>query len=281
MKLSLSVRVAESFLDKKKATATIDELIALAKDNGYEALCMRASQAGTHSPPETIREKSEKIRAAGLAVSMVTVDFAVPMNDHTGPESLRNITPGLDVAEAFGADLIRICMKSEDDIATAQRASDEAAERGIRLAHQSHIGSLFETTAGALRVIEAVNRPNFGIIYEPANWWMVGQDYGPETIKKLGSNIFNAYTQNHRFNPESDVYLDTWTKGRVFLDHIGIWEEGGVDSEAMFEGLHAIGYDSYVTVHQSFAGIMSIDESVRKSAEFLKPLLKPRLGSDG
>lgn len=45
----------------------------------------------------------------------------------------------------------------------------------------------------------------------------------------------------------------------------------------MFEGLHAIGYDSYVTVHQSFAGIMSIDESVRKSAEFLKP----RFGSDG
>ena len=56
MKLSLSVRVAESFLDKKKATLTIDELIALAKDNGYEALCMRASQAGTHSEPETIRE---------------------------------------------------------------------------------------------------------------------------------------------------------------------------------------------------------------------------------
>ena len=276
MRLSLSVRVAESFLDKKKATATTNELIALAKDNGYEALCMRASQAGTHSLPETIREKSEKIRAAGLAVSMVTADFAVPMNDHHGPESLRNITPSLDVTATFGTDLIRICMKSEDDIAAAQRAADEAAERGIRLAHQSHLGSLFETTAGALRVIEAVGRPNFGIIYEPANWWMVGQDYGPETIKKLGGRIFNAYTQNHRFNPESDVYLDTWTKGRVFLDHIGVWEEGGVDSEAMFEGLHAIGYDGYVTVHQSFAGVMSIRESVRKSAEFLKPLMATR-----
>ena len=276
MKLSLSVRVAESFFDKKKATLTIDELIGLAKDNGYEALCMRASQAGTHSPPETVREKSEKIRAAGLVVSMVTADFAVPMNDHLGPGSLHTITPSLEVAAAFGAGLIRICMKSEDDVARAQRASDEAAERGVRLAHQSHFGSLFETTAGALRVIEAAGRPNFGIIYEPANWWMVGQDYGPETIKKLGPHLFNAYTQNHRFNPESDVYLDTWTKGRVFLDHTGIWEAGGVDSEAMFEGLHAIGYDGYVTVHQSFAGVMSIEESVRKSAEFLRPLMASR-----
>ncbi len=273
MKLSLSVRVAESFFDKKKATLSIDELITLAKNNGYEALCMRASQAGTHSSAETIREKSEKIRASGLTVSMVTADFAVPMNDHHGPGSLRSIAPSLGVADAFGANLIRICMKSEDDVALARRASDEAAERGIRLAHQSHFGSLFETTAGALRVIEAVDRPNFGIIYEPANWWMVGQNYGPETIKRLGPHIFNAYTQNHRFNPESDVHLDTWTQGRVFLDHIGIWEQGGVDSEAMFEGLHAIGYDGFVTVHQSFAGVMSIEESVRKSAEFLKPLM--------
>ena len=134
----------------------------------------------------------------------------------------------------------------------------------------------FETTAGALRVIEAVGRPNFGIIYKSVNWWMVGQDYGPETIARLGAHVFNAYTQNHRFNPESDVYLDTWTKGRVFLDHIGIWEEGGVDSEAMFEGLHAIGYDGYVTVHQSFAGVMSIEESARKSAAFFKSLMAAR-----
>ena len=71
----------------------------------------------------------------------------------------------------------------------------------------------------------------------------------------------------------------TSTPGRKdasFLDHTGIWEAGGVDSEAMFEGLHAIGYDGYVTVHQSFAGVMSIEESVRKSAEFLRPLMASR-----
>ena len=45
MKLSLSVRVAESFSDKRNSTMTIDELIAMAARYGYEALCMRASQA--------------------------------------------------------------------------------------------------------------------------------------------------------------------------------------------------------------------------------------------
>ena len=64
MKLSLSVRVAESFSDKEKATLTIDELIGLAKDNGYEAICMRASQAGTHSEPKTVGKKSETFAGA-------------------------------------------------------------------------------------------------------------------------------------------------------------------------------------------------------------------------
>jgi hypothetical protein len=66
MKLSLSVRVAESFSDKRKSTMTIDELIAMANKFGYEALCMRASQVGTHSPPEQIAEVRQKVDAAGL-----------------------------------------------------------------------------------------------------------------------------------------------------------------------------------------------------------------------
>ena len=69
-------------------------------------------------------------------------------------------------------------MKVEADIPWAQRAADEAAERGIRLAHQSHTQSLFETVEGSIDVLKRVGRQNFGIIYEPANLDLCGQDYG-------------------------------------------------------------------------------------------------------
>ena len=52
------------------------------------------------------------VEDAGLFVSMVTADFDVPLNNQQGPNSLREIGPSLDVAEDFGCDLIRICMKS-------------------------------------------------------------------------------------------------------------------------------------------------------------------------
>lgn len=273
MKLSLSVRVAEKFDNKRESSMTIGELISLAKEHGYSALCMRASQAGVHTPAETVERMSAKIHDAGLAVSMVTGDFAVPQNDEHGPDGLRNITPYLDLAEAFQSHLIRVCMKKEEDIEWAQKAADEAAGRDIRLAHQSHASSLFETVEGALETLQKIGRPNFGIIYEPANWMIAGEPYGADTIRKLDPYIFNVYVQNHRLNPEGETSVKTWKKGPVPLDHIGLWEEGGVRFEEVFEALHEVGYEGYVTVHQAFEGAMPVDEAVRRSAEYLRPLI--------
>jgi len=272
MKMSLSVRVAEAFANKEQSTKSIGELIALAKSVGYDALCMRASQAGVHTPPDTVREMAARIKAAGLAVSMITGDFAVPSNNDQGPMCLRKITPYLDLAATFGATLIRVCMKKEEDIAFAQRASDEARERGIRLAHQSHCASVFETVAGSERVLKAVNRPNFGLIYEPANWLISGEDYGSESVLRLKPWIFNVYIQNHRITQDGKAGVATWKKGYVPLDHIGVWEKGGVVAEEMFWGLHHAGYQGYVTVHQAFGDVMPVEEAVRKSYQFLKPL---------
>jgi sugar phosphate isomerase/epimerase len=274
MKLSLSVRVAETFSSKEHSTMSIDQLIELAQRFGYGALSMRASQAGIHSPPEEVRQMSDKIRAAGLSVSMITGDFAVPNNNDQGPEGLRQIGPYLDLAEAFGADLIRVCMKKEEDIAWAQRASDEARERNIRLAHQAHCASLFETVQGSLEVLERVGKPNFGIIYEPANWMIVGEDYGRETIGKLKPYLFNVYVQNHRLTPEGEASVVTWTRGNVPLNHIGLWEEGGVDYPSVLGALRDIGYDGYVTVHQAFSGVMPVDTAVEKSAAYLRRLME-------
>ena len=270
MKLSLSVRVAESFSSKEKADLSLSQLIELALKHGYEALCMRASQIGIQTASAAVQEAHKLIGQAGLGVSMTTGDFAVPRNDEHGPDGLRNITPYLDLAEVLESDLIRICMKKEEDIPWAQRASDEASEREIQLAHQSHCASLFETLDGSLSVLQKVDRPNFGIIYEPANWMLAGEDYGREAIRRLEPFLFNVYVQNHRLDPNGSVLVRTWKRGKVPAEHIGLWEEGGVDFEEVFLGLDEITYVGFVTVHQAFAGVMPVEEAVLKSAEFLK-----------
>lgn len=251
MKLSVSCRIAEGFLSKEEASLSLPELCDLAVAAGYEAICMRASQIGIHSSADAVVRARETIRDRKLDVSMVTGDFDIVYNNDRGPGCLKNITPYLNLAEALDSTLIRVCLKTEDDIATARYAADESAERGITLVHQCHTQSLFETVDDIERRLKQINRPNFGLIFEPANLEGCRQNYGPETIMRLAPWIRNVYLQNQRLSPDGGITLDTWSHGPVSFDIIGIPEPGGIDFPQVFAGLKQAGYEGIVTVHQS------------------------------
>jgi sugar phosphate isomerase/epimerase len=271
MKLSLSVRIAEAAC-KMKLNVPFSELVRLAVELGYKAICIRASAGGVQTPREELARMRDEVDRAGLTVSMVTADFNVPLNNEHGPDSLRNIAPSLDVAAALGADLIRICMKQESDIVHAQRAADMAAERGIRLAHQCHTTSLFEEVEPSLELLKRINRPNFGLIYEPANLMLCRQPYGLETLKRFTPYLMNVYVQNHAIDPAGPVELETWCLGMRRFRHIPIWESGGVNFEEVVAALRSIGYDGYFTIHQAYAELMGPREAATKSAEYLRSL---------
>ncbi len=250
MKLSLSVRIAED-ASKTRLNVPFGDLVQLACELGYAAVCMRASAGGVQTPRAALERMGEQIRDAGLVVSMVTADCDVPLNNERGPDSLRDIRPSLDVAQALGSDLIRVCLKSEADIEHARRAADLAAERGIRLAHQCHTTTLFERVDRSLEVLARIGRKNFGLIYEPANLMLCGQDYGPATLQLFRPYLMNVYVQNHVVDPAGPLELETWCLGLRRFRHLGLWESGGVDFHQVFSGLKAIGYDGYFTIHHA------------------------------
>lgn len=271
MKLSLSVRIAEAAC-KTKLNVPFDELVGLAKELGYSAVCMRASAGGVETSVATLHDMRQAVEDAGLYVSMVTADADVPLNNDDGPNSLRNIEPSLYVAKILGSDLIRVCLKNEGDIEHAQRAADTAAEHGIRLAHQCHTTTLFEQVDRSLEVLDRIGRKNFGLIYEPANLMLCGEDYGIETLKRFQPYLMNVYLQNHRVDEGGPVELETWCLGNRRFHHIPIWESGGVDFPAMASALKAIGYDGCVTIHQAYAEIMGPREAAVSSADYLRSL---------
>lgn len=271
MPLSLSVRIVEAPC-KTKLHIPFEEIVGVAAETGYSAICMRASAGGVLTPIDELQRMGQIVRDHGLTVSMVTADSDVPLNNADGPNSLRNIGPSLDVAQALGSNLIRICMKKHEDIPFAREAADRAAERSIRLAHQCHTTSIFEQVDGILSVLAEIDRPNFGIIYEPANLMLCGETYGAETLEQLKPHIMNAYVQNHRLNPNGEDTLPTYCLGDVSFDHLLIWDEGGVDMSEMFGGLARIGYDGFFTIHQA-QGIETRDAArdyARRCAEFVR-----------
>jgi sugar phosphate isomerase/epimerase len=268
MQLSLSVRIAEA-PTKDRMTIPFEEFAGLAKEMGYQAVCMRASAGGVQTPAAELRAMRQRLDELGLGVSMATTDFDVPLNNDRGPNNLRKIGPHLDVAEALGASLIRVCMKTEEDIDAAARAADEARERGIRLAHQCHTNSLFETVDGIVDVLQRVGRDNFGLTYEPANLMLCGQSYGSDTLRRLAPWLMNVYVQNHRLDQAGDVCLPTRVRGPVHYFDIPLWQPGGVDFDTVFAGLAEIGYTGTVTVHQQFAKLTGPREAAQQSFAFL------------
>lgn len=274
MKLSLSVRIAEAPC-KTKLFVPFEELVDIAKETGYEAICLRASAGGVDTSISRLGEMRRCVEQAGLFISMVTADFNVPLNNDQGPNSLRDIDPSLDVAEIVGCSLVRICMKHPDDIPFARDAAVRAAKRGIRLAHQCHTTSLFEEVEPMLEVMRKINQPNFGLIYEPANLLLNGQSYGFDTLKKLRPYLMNVYVQNHRLNPSGQEVLPTFCRGDVRFDHLDPWTPGGVDFEAVATDLKHVSYDWTFTIHQA-QGIQSADAArkfARQCAQYFQPLV--------
>ncbi len=271
MKLSLSVRVAEAAC-KTKLNVPFRDVVQLAAELGYHAVCMRASAGGIDTPVDTLEQMRRDVEDAGLVVSMVTADYDVPLNNDDGPNSLRDIGPSLDVAAALGCDLIRVCLKTEDDIAHARQAADLAAARGIRLAHQCHTTTLFEQVDRSIEVLQQIDRSNFGLIYEPANLMLCGEPYGRETLEKFLPYLMNVYVQNHAVDPDGPVELETWCLGLRRFRHIPIWETGGVDFEEVSDGLQSVGYSGFFTVHQAYAELMGPREAAVESARYLRSL---------
>ncbi len=270
MKLSLSARIGEKFSAKREAAVPLSELADIAAANGYHALCMRASLIGIHTPRAEVIEAAHLLRQKGLAVSMVTGDFPIPENSDEGPLALRNIAPYLDLAEALSCDLLRVALRKAEDIPWAQRAADQAGERGIRLAHQCHNKSLFEQIDASVDVLRRIGRKNFGLTYEPGNLELCGESYGRATIEKFAPYLFNVYLQNQRLHPAAKSVMVTWCRGNVPFDQIQVHDPGGIDFGEIMQSLAAIGYDGYVTIHDASLG--KPREDAEKNARHLRSL---------
>jgi len=221
---------------------TFPQFVKLAKDLGFDGIHMRGSLAGLQTPFGELYDKAAQLRAAGLRVSSVVPDFTVPINNDHAADCLRNITPYLDFAEIFGTDMIRVGMKNEGDIPWAQRAADEAAERKIRLTHHDEAMTMFATFPIALKTLKAINRPNFGMIYDEAQWLANTPDYQESRvvpqIKEIGPWIWEVFVKN---NGRGD--------GKTSPPETRLTAPGGVNYDRVFEGLYAIGYQGWLTTH--------------------------------
>ncbi|MEE8332343.1 MAG: sugar phosphate isomerase/epimerase [Alphaproteobacteria bacterium] len=273
MKLSLSVRIAESAGAKDRAMLPLEDLAPLAAAAGFDALSMRASALSVDTPPERVARARDLLDRAGLGVSMVMGNVALAANTDDAPAALRDIAPHLDLAVALGAGLVRVMMHDAGDIPFARRAADEAAERGLALAHQTHWGTLCETVEDALETVRQIDRPNFGLTYEPANLLACGGAFGPDAIARLTPHLANVYFQNIRIDAAGAHVFRTRRRGPIRLRYLALDDKNGFDWRALIGALGEAGHDGWITVHQPLRDGQSVQDAIIEAARVFRPLV--------
>ena len=266
---SLSVRIAESPRDKTVLATTPRTLFGFASELGFDGVCLRASAISVESSPTDVAALRSMLAEFRLTVSMVTGDIPLAANNAKATSAIRNIGPYVDLAQAVGARLVRVMLHNEDDIAHAQRAADLAAERGVVLVQQTHWGSLAETVNDCVELCRAIDRPNFGLTFEPANLLACGESLDADVVKRLSPYIRNVYFQNIALAPGSNVVFPTRSQGPIGIEFLPLFDERGIDLAPIMPAVKEyVAEPLWFTLHQPQLAGQDLEKAVREAGRF-------------
>jgi len=262
MRLSLSARIIEE--PRGQFQMSLVEFLDFAKEIGYQGVELRQGQYSAETAPDEADRMKRRLDERGLRCVFIRVPN---VEDKASLESFKLY---LSVARILRVDVVRF--RAEETL-WAERAADLARERGLRLASQIHTKTRFETVDMALKTLKEIGRENFGVIFEPGNLVLAGEDYGKEAVKRLGDKIFAVSVQNIKpvKEPQGDALIDY--KSRQFTRCL-VGDPDGVNFASVFEGLKDIGYQGFVNVLDPKSHIMDNLKLARFAYEKLSQFLK-------
>lgn len=234
MELCLSARMFTVAGASDRFELDVASFIAFAKRMGYDGICTRRGQLDERTPGEEVDRIAALLSEHGAVCS-----FA--MGGEIGDEaSCSALCTLVDHAARIGCRHVQPSVRDADTIPWAQRLCDYAAERGVRVSPQLHDGTLHDTVPNTLALFEQVDRENFGLNFEASH--LILQDAavrGADAVMALGEKIFTVCCQNYKKVDGQSVPV---LPG----------DPDGVDFGVLFEALHGIGFDGFVT-HMSGA----------------------------
>jgi len=208
------IEVCEFKLDPSRA----EEQLALVKAKG---LTITSVQPRLHSlfpdqPRPEPKQPSER-----MARYRTTIDLFGKAAPGTTLVTIPGAAPDYDFREAYAV------------AAREYRAlADYAADHGLRIALEPlnpilmNADTFICTLPDAMRVVEAVNRPNFGVWVDV---WHIWEDAAAtEHIRKCGDRIFG-------------VHVNDWHMPRCFGDRVTIGR-GEIDLPPLLRAIHDTGY---------------------------------------
>ena len=260
MKLSLVSKVLQD-----RPPEQVIDVAALCDYDGVEWFCL-PQHLPADTSADTARALAERTADAGLRTSCLstyTGGFA-DLDDAACEAQLEDFHRYLRLAELFDCPLLRIWPDTMgrtlrepvpdatlERVATyVRRAADDAAAHGRRIALEMHL-TIGADAALLARLLDLVDRPNCGVIYDPANLYLAGFPHLPSEdplLLALAPRFFHVQLKDGDLllpTPSHLAQEPTLRFGGSFDLLLG---EGKVNLPQALNDLRAAGYDAWLSV---------------------------------
>lgn len=232
---------------------------------GYDGIEIAAGFGTDHLDVKCTPQRAREIKtvAAGNKLAIVLIYTALGGNILAGEkqraEGLEDFERFLAIGDQMACKMLKVTagrLKNsafqEDEARTVAawlaQACDRAAKHGARVVTEIHFGQYCETAPMARRIIDLVNRPNFGVIHDAGNMHITGDSYGAEAVKLLGDRIFHVHVKDMVKAAPSDKTAHDYPAGRFKRAPLN---EGNVDHRSLFLSLRQIGYNGFLSCEAS------------------------------
>ena len=248
MKLSCSA-IAWGQIKDVTTYRRVSESVAAA---GYEGIGIEYNLL-----PKELMEKPEMVkdisRAAGLDVPSMAI------NENTAYQA--------EAAKRMGAESGWLCLFEKDAAGTAAVTKmhlREFGKRGLKVGVHPHIRSNVETNRQLDDLIAACKPASVDVCFDSAHQQALKMDL-PAFIERYKDRLCLVHLKDLRVMKDiKDIDFDD-----DFVD----FGEGVCDFPAIMRALKKVRYGGWLMVEVDFAHKITVEESVRKNFDYLKPLM--------
>lgn len=241
-----------------------DEAVRLAAEIGYQGVEVRL--APDHFTPEMtdaeIMRRADLIRSLGLGVASLYAfsgNFSTA-SDEECESNVEAFARQMEIARILGTDMVKIGCGGPNAFLAEEyhfmksafwlrRCADLARPAGIRLVIEIHNSSLAEDLDGADKLYELVGRDNLGFIHDAGNMYITGEDFGAESVRRLGARLFHVHVKDVARVSEEGLpggFRDLTRRGRELFQLVPLGR-GGADHRPLIRALKASGYTGYLS----------------------------------
>lgn len=229
---------------------------------GYDGIEVRVyhckgegDQASGQIDSETITDDEvlriyEAARARGLEFSCLTSYYKNFVLPEDRAYTIGNLQRVIQIAALLHCPLIRVYGGQEayelpgvwfNDVWTKtvsgiREVAEYAAQYGVRICIETHIGSLTMSVRDMVRLIEDVNMANVGMLFDYAWVELAGVEQGRAAVEAAARHIFHVHMKDWRLISRTPLKKTSCLMG-----------EGTVRWPEVFDALKKVGYTGYIS----------------------------------